>query len=351
MNSYCQHNNCLRMDTGSNKGNMKRIITITSILLLSLTATLAQERNDRFHRTTLLSSEDSLQLAVLYCTPDSEFAPKGVLQLVHGMCEHKERYIPFMDYMAQNGWICVMHDHRGHGESVHSSSELGYFYEGGYSAMIDDVKVVNDWIRKTFPGMKIDMLGHSMGSMVVRGYAKRYDETISSLVVCGSPSYDEASKLGIQMTRRIIQRSGGLARPAKIQEMAFKEHRRKFQNEASPNAWICSDVSVVNAYDRDPLCTFQFTANGFYNLFSLMQYCYDKKGWSIQHPSMPMLFISGKDDPCIYSERQFYDAVDMMKAVGYMNVSSKLYPGMRHEILNEKGKKEVWDDVLTFIGR
>ncbi len=336
---------------------MKRIITTISILLLTLTAAseanaaTTQIRNERIRKTTLLSSEDSLQLAVLYLTPDEGVMPKGVLQLIHGMCEHKERYIPFMEYMSANGWICVIHDHRGHGESVRSTSELGYFHEGGYNAMIDDVKVVNDWIHQTFPDLKVDMLGHGMGSMVARCYVKRYDETISRLIVCGSPSYDEASRLGIRMTRKTIEKYGGLSRPVKIQEMTFKSHRKKFRNEASSNAWLCSDVTVVNAYDKDPLCNFQFTANGFNNLFSLMRYTYDRNGWNIQNPTLPIFFISGEEDPFLYTERQFNDAVSFMSKVGYANVSSKLYRNMRHEILNEKGKQLVWDDILDFIDR
>lgn len=215
--------------------------------------------------------------------------------------------------------------------------------------MIHDVKVIADWIKSEFEGLDINMLGHSMGSMVVRSYLKKNDEQIEKLIVCGSPSYDPASRIGIKQTKRIIEKYGGMARPTLIQKMSFSSFNKKFKMEGSPNAWICSDMNIVKAYDKDPLCSYQFTANGFYNLFSLMQYTYDEAGWNISKPDLPIHFISGEEDPCIGTKAKFEKAVYFLKKIGYKNVSSKLYPHMRHEILNEKDKQTVWDDVLRFL--
>ena len=104
-------------------------------------------------------------------------------------------------------------------------------------------------------------------------------------------------------------------------------------------------------YDKDPLCNFQFTADGFINLFSLMQDAYSASGWQLHNPDMPVLFISGKEDPCLIDQRRFDHAVRAMRRVGYSNVQSRLYPNMRHEILNENGKKAVWNDILSFCSR
>lgn len=297
----------------------------------------------------LLSPEDELQLALLYCVPDEGKEIKGILQLVHGMCEHKERYIPFMQYMAGNGWICVIHDHRGHGESVHYPNELGYFYKGGWQAMVHDVKRVTEWIRTEFPGQKICMLGHSMGSMVVRSFLKENDSQIEKLIVCGSPSKNPAAGAGICLTNWIIRNFGGMSRPKMVQKMSFNSFNRRFRKEGSANAWICTDKAIVKAYDADPLCAYQFTANGFNNLLKLMKDTYGKEGWNLSHPELPIRFISGSDDPCLVSRKKFSKAVEFIRKVGYKNVTSHLYPGMRHEILNETDKELVWKDVLAFL--
>ena len=297
----------------------------------------------------LKASADDLQLAVIYTLPQTK--PTGVLQLVHGMCEHKERYLPFMQFMSENGWICVLHDHRGHGASIKSPEDLGYFYDGGYQAMINDVEVVTGWIRNTFPGIKISMLGHSMGSMVVRSFLKEHDQELEKLIVCGSPSYDPASKMGILLTKFFIKKNGAKSRPALIQKISFNSFNKNFQKEGSPNAWVCSNKQIVEAYDKDPLCTYQFTANGFQNLFLLMQHAYGKEGWKLAKPSLPIHFISGADDPCLTNHKKFAQAVQFLKKVGYQQVTSHLYPNMRHEILNETDKALVWNDVLNFLNQ
>lgn len=101
---------------------------------------------------TIKSVSDGLTIKVLSVFPEVQ-QPKAVLQIVHGMCEHKERYVPFMEYMASNGYACVIHDHRGHGETVHGADDLGYFYKGGYRAAVDDVLEVTLYAKKRFPGI------------------------------------------------------------------------------------------------------------------------------------------------------------------------------------------------------
>lgn len=316
------------------------------IMLLFMAATLSLS-SATFVDTAIVSRADSLSLSVLIAEP--EHTPRGVIQIVHGMCEYKERYIPFMNFLADNGFAVVIHDHRGHGASVRDTTELGYFGDVGYSAMIDDARQVGEMIRRRYPDRKFMLFGHSMGSMVVRGYVKRADAGIEALVVCGSPSYNPASGIGACLARNAAKAKGPKSRPASIQKMSFGSFNRRFKDEGSPNAWICSDTAVVRAYDADPRCNFRFTANGFYNLFQLMRYSYDTKGWTLSNPAMPILFVAGEDDPCIVSPAKFAKAQAAMRKAGYTDVSGTLYPHMRHEILNERDKLTVWRDLLVFF--
>ena len=314
----------------------------------------------------LLNSKfDGLPISVLLMWDDRGVPIKGVFELVHGMCEYKERYIPFMEFIVENGYVCVIHDHRGHGDSIHREDDLGYFYEGGYNAMIEDVMLVRDNImgREEFVGLPIHLFGHSMGSMVVRGVVKRYDDKFNSLIVCGSPSYNPLSGLGVSIASMISWIKGKRYRSEFVHRLSFggfKTKTKGLANKASKmnmtkkmkmvNSWICSDTSVVKAYNLDHKCHFRFTLNGFVNLFRLMKYVYSPKNWKLSNLSIPIHFISGADDACLVSEDKFLKAVDFMRKRGYSNVSSKLYPNMRHEILNEIGKEEVYVDILNWLG-
>lgn len=290
------------------------------------------------------SHYDEVDLDVLVCTPETE-DPKAVIQLVHGMCEYKERYVPFMEFLCGNGFACIIHDHRGHGKSVKAPEDLGYFYSSGWEGIVADIFVVNGMAKGMFPQKPVFLFGHSMGSLAVRCFAKRFDDLIDGLVVCGSPSKNPATGAGLMLTRLIGSIKGDRHRPGLIHKMAFEGFNKKFESEG-PNAWLSTDKTVVDMYNADPLCGYMFTANGFIGLFNLMKDCYDLGEWKVSKPEMPILFIAGTDDPCITSYKDFIHATDCMRTVGYGNVKSHAYNGMRHEILNERQKETVWNDLL-----
>lgn len=294
----------------------------------------------------LKSRYDGVNLAVSVF--ESEGKAKGILQVVHGMVEHKKRYYQFMEWMASQGFICVAHDHRGHGESVESREDLGYMHKGGWLAMVDDVKLVNEWVKKEYPGLPVTLLGHSMGSMVVRSYVKRYDDSIDSLIVCGCPSYNPMSGVGILLAGLIALIHGERYRSKLLLKMSIGSFRKSFKD--GKNAWISSDPEVQANIDKDILCNFVFTANGYKNLLRLMRDCYDtcgKSGWVLKNPDLPVHFISGAEDPCRVSDKALAKAVESMRSAGYRNVDLKTYPGMRHHIIIEKDKEQVWKDIIA----
>ena len=295
---------------------------------------------------SVISPVDGLKLSLIYSEPSE--APKGIVQIAHGMCEHKERYIPLMEYLCQNGYAVVCHDHRGHGASVKSADDLGYMGKGGWLAMVDDTREVTLWAKKKWPGIPFTLFGHSMGSMVVRSYAKRYDSLIDSLIVCGCPSDNPAKGAGILLAKVIGRIKGWRFRPTILQKMSFGAYNKPFEKEGWPAAWVCSDPEILKAYHADPLCQFVFTADGFLNLLLLMKDCYSTD-WKTLRSSLPVHFISGADDPCRVNDKALQSAVQAMKDRGYENVSLKVYPGLRHEIHNETAKAEVWADILSYL--
>ena len=290
------------------------------------------------------ASADGYQLSVVVAEPETP--AKGIMLIVHGMCEHKGRYMPFIDFLSANGYIAVCYDHRGHGETAPSESELGYFGKGGWRALVEDIRVMADWAKEKFPGLPLHLLGHRMGSMAVRAFTKRYDDRINSLFVCGSPSYNPAVGIGKFLARCYGWLCGWHYRPRLLQRMSLGSYNKVFKNEGSPNAWICTDTEIQKKHREDKFCSFVFTANGFLSLFGLMSDCYSPKGWKVSKPMLPVCFLTGSDDPCHIDDAHHKRSVEFMRKVGYRKVESIMYPGMRHEVLLEKGKEKVFEDVL-----
>lgn len=293
------------------------------------------------------SNQDGLELEMSIIKPQGEI--KGIVQISHGMAEHKERYYPFMEYLVQQGYVAVIHDHRGHGVSVKKQEDLGYFYDDKAEYIVEDLHQITNYIKSQYPNKKLILFGHSMGSMVVRKYIKKYDKDIDKLIVCGSPSENPHVGLALTVVKTMKAFKGEYHRSKLIQKLAFGNYNKKLTNPISENAWVCANEETVKEYDADKLNGFIFTLNGFQNLFTLMKDIYTKQGWELNHKELPIFFIAGKDDPVIISSKHWQKAQDFVKEVGYKNVSGKLYEGMRHEILNEKDKKEVFNDILKWI--
>ena len=259
---------------------------------------------------TIPSGDLQLQAAVI--APEN---PKAVVVFVHGMAEHKERYYPFMTYLSEQGFACVIYDQRGHGATAVNPDDLGYFGKDGVKKLVEDTRTVIHWARKQYAGLKLFLLGHSMGSMVVRCYTKKYDREIDGLVVCGSPSNNPVAGLCILVTYMFQLFKGERHRSKTVALMMFGPHVKKFKDEGIHNAWLSTNKVNVQEYNDDPLCGFKFTLNGY------------------------------RVVPNKYGGNENLEAVDFFRDRGYKKVSAKVYTGMRHEVLNELGKESVWEDV------
>lgn len=298
---------------------------------------------------SFMSEADGLEISVMCLLPEPGVQPRAIVQLVHGMCEYKERYLPFMDYLTDNGYITVIHDHRGHGKSVSDKKDLGYMYGGGADAMLKDIQTVNAEIRRHFPDLPLILFGHSMGSLAVRAFAAEHDKLMDMLIVCGSPSENRVRPLGRAIAQIQGKLLGARHKSRILENLSSGAYALKFKDDKNQNAWICSDPVVYEAYTKSELCGFTFTDDAYIALFDLMKRAYDIHRWKCTKPKMPVLFISGEEDPCLGNVRKFARAVHAMRRAGYLDVRGKLYPGMRHEILNEKGKAKVWHDITIYM--
>ena len=215
--------------------------------------------------------------------------------------------------------------------------------------MLRDIGTVNRRLKAKYPDLPLILMGHSMGSLAVRAFAAKHDSCMDMLIVCGSPSYNAAWPLGVAIAKTEKALFGPHHRSKLIETLSFGSSVLKFRKDKNCTAWICSDPQVAREYEDSQLCGFTFTDDGYLALFELMRRAYDVEGFSCTNPSMPVLFISGAEDPCLINVRHFAKAVRAMRRAGYRDVKGKLYPGMRHEILNEINKEQVYRDIAAYM--
>jgi alpha-beta hydrolase superfamily lysophospholipase len=290
------------------------------------------------------SAIDELPISVMEIAP-IETAPKAVVQLAHGMSVHKERYLPFMKYLAELGYCCVISSHKGHDQSK-TNNNICYFFEGGAIALVEDLHQITNFIKSKHSKLPLYMLGYSMGSLVSRAYIKKYDYEINGLIVCGCPSNN---KTGIHVAE--IDMIDNAHR--KTSSYSLNDFNNNANSIITTDTITSSSKETLQEYDDDPLDGFVFTLNGFSALLDLMNTVYSKSGWTVTNKDLPIWFISGEHDPCMISKAKLAEAMCLLQLVGYENVSHRLYSGMRHEILNEDKKEVVFKDIakrLAFWG-
>lgn len=295
---------------------------------------------------TILSDYEELPLSCLFYQPDEP--PKAIVQLVHGMCEHKERYEEFMQFLCEKGYAVICHDHRGHGDSVRAQEDWGWFGDTTGEAVVQDAVKVTRYVKERYPQLPVYLFGHSMGAMVVRCYIQKHSGLIDKLIVCGSPSENPLAGVGIFLAKTIALLKGARHRSKTLHYLSTGKGDERFKGEGKC-AWLSKNRANVEKYLQNPKCSYKFTCNGFENLFRLMKNTYDKKRYTVENSDLPIYFIAGADDPVIDSEKAFKKSVDFMRKAGYTQVCEKLYEGLRHEILQEEERGQVFDDVLAFL--
>lgn len=299
---------------------------------------------------TFKSPVDGLEISVLRIEPDDKTSVKGVIQMVHGMCEHKERYIEFMRFLANEGYLCVIHDHRGHGESIQDFDDRGYMYHGGHLALVEDTYELTRLTKSQVSNVPYILLGHSMGSLVVRCYLKKYESEIDKLVIIGCPSKLPGMWPGLMLIQIIKAIKGEHARSKLIDYIVSGSNfEKRFKSEKLSHAWLNTDKNEVAKYMNDPYCNFTFTLNGYDNLVRLTMETYSKDGYKVVNDKLPVRFFSGGDDPCGISKEHIEKAADVIRGAGYKDVKVKTYDGLRHEILQEPDKQIIYKDILDFV--
>lgn len=304
---------------------------------------------DHNHSTFYFPSHTgSTDIFVQSLTPANAADIKGVIQIVHGMAEHTDRYLDVAKYLCDRGYAVIMHDHAGHGKSVKTDEDNGYFCDkDGWLRLVDDVYEVTKLAKKEYPEKNIVIWGHSMGSFITRKYIAKYKNAVSAAIICGTSGANPGAGVGIVLAGIIAAVKGKKHKSKLINSIAFGTYNKRFEGTTGFE-WLSVNEENVAKYMADPKCGFLFSASGYKDLFSVLNAVSSKEWYNDVPESFPMMLISGSEDPVGSYGKGVQEVYDKLKNSGHTNVSIKLYDGLRHEIHNERTNAEVYSDIADF---
>ncbi len=278
--------------------------------------------------------------------------PRGVVQLIHGMAEHIGRYDGFARFLAAQGFAVCGHDHIGHGATAATPERFGLMPpEEGADIMVADAHCLRKRVTARFAqGTPWFMFGHSMGSLVLRCYLPRYGCGLAGAVICGTAMPPRlVSKAGNLLARAVVAWKGPDAKSPLLHRLADGAYSRAIPDARTPFDWLSRDPAVVDAFIADETAGFMFSAGAYATLTEAAYRAAAPAAFRNVPKDLPVLVMAGDRDPVGDNGRAPARVARRLERAGVQDVSLALYGGMRHEVLNEVGREEVYADVLAWI--
>lgn len=297
------------------------------------------------------SSDGVSKLHCMEWVPEGEV--KAVLQITHGMVEHIGRYREFAEFLAGRGIAVYGHDHLGHGKTAEKKEDLGFFGEKGGSVVpIKDIRRLTRYGKKRFPGVKLFLLGHSMGSFFARRYLSVYPDGPDGVILTGTggPAAGLVA-FAYLLSCAVCGLKGSRCRCRLLYELSLGNYNRQFKPVKTSYDWLTRDEERTAAFEADPDCQFIFTAGAYRDFFRVILEDIRAEKRGKVRTDMPMLFLSGEEDPVgekTKGVRRVYEAYDQ---AGAADMTIGFYSGARHEVLNETNREEVFEDIYDWLVR
>ncbi|MCR5262849.1 MAG: lysophospholipase [Clostridiales bacterium] len=280
------------------------------------------------------------------CTMYEPRSPRAVLHIVHGMSEHFGRYDGFARYMAANGCVVVGSDLIGHGRTAPNPGEYGFFDD--YEVLVEDQRLIVNLVRKKYRSLPYVIFGHSMGSFIVRAFIQRHGSDVDGAVIAGTAGRYKGIDFGIRLASLIAKVRGPYHVSKLLTKISLGANVKAFPGPTGFE-WLTKDGSVIERYSADRMCGFPFKAAAYREMYRLIKEA-TEEGWAERVPqSLPVLVCSGLDDPLGNSGKGPSECFGDLEDRECSDLTIKLYPGDRHEILNETDKETVWADILEWI--
>lgn len=295
------------------------------------------------------SSTGKNKIHARMCVPDAE--PRAIVQIIHGIAEYISRYDEFMSFLADNGIIAVGTDHLGHGKSIESEEQTGFFaYDNGWDYVVRDEEVLRLAMHENYPELPIIVFGHSMGSFMTRTLLIRYPDAFNAAIISGTGNQGAALVNGGLFMGNLVTGLRGAHHYSKfLNNLAFGSYNKIYDNPKTEYDWLSRDEANVQKYIDDPLCGFIPSCSLFRDMMTGVKFITNKKNLTAMNKDMPVYFMSGDMDPVGECGKGVQKAYNNFLEAGMKDVSIKLYPGGRHEMLNEINKDEVYADILAWL--
>ena len=281
-------------------------------------------------------------------TPDGDY--DTVLVINHGMAEHQQRYLGFIEFLCNNGIAVYMHDMANHGKSNQNFDESGWFGDSdGYKALVDDFKKNYDIAKAENPDKKIYVMGHSMGSFICRCLTAWYpDEDYAGAIYMGTGDKNPIAGIGLKVAGLVASIKGSKHKSKTLDKMSFGSYGKGFEGRTAFD-WLTRDAEIVDKYIADDYCGFLFSAKGMQDLVKLNIEANTDEWYAKVPNDLKILLTSGAEDPVGPKAAGIENIGKKLTSTGHTNVTVKIYPDCRHEILNELNKDEVMNDILSWI--
>ena len=276
--------------------------------------------------------------------------PRGIIVIAHGMAEHASRYARFAASAVEEGYAVLAGDHRGHGATA-APGGFGFVAEkGGWERVVADMGTVLDAARRAWPDVPVFLMGHSWGSFLARDLAARRGGDLAGLILLGTGSGVGALTRPATAICAGESRLRGPRHPSRLlNALAFGPYQRHFAPNRTEADWISRDAKEVDRYVADPWCGFVCTSSFFRDLVAGQGVVNTASHAAAVPAELPMLLASGDRDPVGAMGRGVQRAATLYRRAGVREVSVLLYPGGRHELLNETNRDQVTGDILTWI--
>lgn len=277
--------------------------------------------------------------------------PIAVLQIVHGMAEHVERYEETAKFFTERGFVVTGEDHLGHGGSVAEGGTFGYFCEQDpATVVVRDVHRLKKMTQALYPGVPYFILGHSLGSFMVRNYICRYGTGIQGAILMGTGQNSAVhTALGKALAAEQKCFGGDKRKSPVLHNLVFGNANKRIANPKTENDWLNGNEANIAKYNADEHCGFMFTVNGFATLFELIARATKAENLEKIPKDLPVVFVSGDQDPIGNYGEGVKATYDALEDAGLEHLVLKLYEGSRHEILNEENGREVMQDLYQWM--
>jgi len=296
----------------------------------------------------IIKAKDGKELYI-YCWDKVE-EPKAMLHIFHGMAEHSGRYTEFSEYLNNHGIIVYASDHRGHGKTAGIIEELGYIGDDGFNTIVEDKHVIFKQMKQEHPELPTFLLGHSFGSFLAQEYIIRYGSELNGAILSGSAAQKGlliyAGRVIASFERLIF---GEKKQSKLLDRLSFGSYNKRIKDDTHKFSWLSTDKKEVIKYEEDSFCGSVFTTGFYYYFFRGLAKLYEKKRLSSISLELPIYIASGEEDPVGGYGKLVKQLFKVYKEIGVKDVQIKLYPGFRHEILNEVNKNEVYSDLLNWF--